>query len=133
MSGRLVRLWLGWALAGGGGVGAGPGVPAREDAQFFEVVVGLAGVDEEDLVGVARQGEGFVGDVEAADDGVVEPFGAPGAFDDGPLGSPCAELGGYRAELSDEFGDPRVVGVRAPHESRTEPDDHQHTETEHLP
>nr|WP_246112078.1 hypothetical protein [Streptomyces hawaiiensis] len=65
------------------------------------------------MVGVARQGEGYIGDVEAADYGGVKPFGAPGAFDDGSLGPPSAELGGYGAQLGDEFGGLRVVGVAA--------------------
>ena len=71
----------------------GLGTPAGEDAEF--------------------QAQGFVGDVEAADDGVVEPFGAPGAFDDGPLGPPGTQLRGRGTPFGDELGDPRVAGVTA--------------------
>jgi hypothetical protein len=74
---------------------------------------GLGGVGEEALAGVGGQGEGLEGQVEVADDGMVEELDAAGVDPDVVRGPAPAELFAAGGQLPDQVREVPVVRVAA--------------------
>jgi hypothetical protein len=74
---------------------------------------GFGGVGEQALAGVGGQGEGLEGQVEVADDGMVEELDAAGVDSDVVRGPALSELFAAGGQLPDQVREVPVVGVAA--------------------
>ena len=72
---------------------------------------GFGGVDDEGLGDVAGEVEGFVVEVEVADEFVVEVLGAAAVLGDVVGGPHASEVVAAHRQLADELGEVAVVGV----------------------
>jgi hypothetical protein len=74
---------------------------------------GFGGVGEQALAGVGGQGEGLEGQVEVADDGMVEELDAAGVDSDVVRGPALSGLFAAGGQLPDQVREVPVVGVAA--------------------